>query len=258
MNTPPTALVVDDEPLARAHLIKLLSAQGVNVIGEAGDSTDALRLAEDLHPDLLFLDIQMPGLTGMHLAGALQFSSANSHIIFVTGFSEHALQAFEHGALDYLVKPVSAERLAKTLARVRALLSAPAPRITATESVMQDVAASEPIQRLPIRTDYAVRLVRVEDIRWAQSRQKRVVIVTADGEFPTYYTLTQLESLLPADQFQRIHDSCIVRLNLVEEILFLGNHTYGVLLTGGQELPVGRSRYAALQQKFGVSGLPSS
>jgi DNA-binding LytR/AlgR family response regulator len=258
MPMPTTALVVDDEALARAHLSKLLAAQGVHILGEAGDGSEALRLAEDLQPDLLFLDIQMPGLTGMQLAGALQFSSANSHIVFVTGYSEHALQAFDHGALDYLVKPIAAERLAKTLARVRALLASPQRRQDIAQAMPQTVAAGEPLQRLPIRTDYAVRLVRVEEIQWAKSQQKRVVIATKDGEFPTYYTLTQLESLLPADQFFRIHDSCIVRLNLIEEILFLGNHTYGVLLTGGQELPVGRSRYAALQMKLGVGSLPSA
>lgn len=254
--TVPTALIVDDEPLVRAHLRKLLTTQGVEVVGEAGNSTDALRLTEDLHPDLLFLDIRMPGLTGLQLAGALQYSSVNSRIIFVTGYSEHALEAFEHGALDYLVKPVSLERLAKTLARVRNLRTEP-PSVPETSQTISEAAASAgPLQRLPIRSGYAVRLVRIEEIRWVRSRDKRIVVTTRDGEFPTYYTLTQLEALLPADQFFRIHESCIVRLNEIEELLFLGNHSYSVQLVGGQELPVGRSRYAALQQRLGIDQLP--
>lgn len=254
----PTALIVDDEPMVRAHLRKLLTTQGVEVIGEAGNSNEALQLTEDLRPDLLFLDIRMPGLTGMQLAGALQFSSVNSRIIFVTGYSEHALEAFEHGALDYLVKPVSAERLAKTLIRARGALADAQGRQDATQAIANAAASAGTMQRLPIRSGYTVRLVRIEEILWARSRDKRVVVVTKDGEFPTYYTLTQLEALLPADLFFRIHDSCIVRLNEIEELLFLGNHTYSVQLVGGQELPVGRSRYAALQQRLGIDQLSSS
>jgi two-component system LytT family response regulator len=251
-----TALIVDDEPLARAHLRRLLESQGVQVVGEAENAAEALQLAEELEPDLLLLDIQMPGLSGLQLAGALQQSSTGSLLIFVTGFSEHAVAAFEHAALDYLVKPVSAARLAKTLARAYARLADAEARAEASRQVAQSaVAEANVLKRLPVRLDYAVRLLRIEEILYARSGDKRVAVRTREGEFRTYYTLNQLEALLPTSLFLRIHDSCIVNLTEVEEILFLGNHTYAVRLTTGEQLPVGRTRYAQLQERLGLQNI---
>lgn len=256
-----TALIVDDEPLAREHLRYLLEQQQVEVIGEADDAGMAIQLTEDLQPDLLLLDIQMPGMTGLQMAEALHHSAANALIIFVTGYSEYAATAFEHAALDYLVKPVSASRLAKTLARARTQLrrAATTPDPTSDEGAegtgrpTGETKPIETLRRLPIRKDYSVRLVRVEEILCAVAREKRVFVRTQDGEeHRTYYTLTQLEGLLPSDLFLRIHDSCIVNIHEVEEIIFLGNHTYAVQLTQGEQLPVGRQRYATLQQRLGL------
>jgi two-component system, LytTR family, response regulator len=238
------ALIVDDEPLARAYLRQLLEEQGVTVLGEAESATEALLLNEDLQPEILFLDIQMPGLTGLQLAAALRQSCQSLLIVFVTGYSEHALTAFEHAALDYLVKPVSGERLAQTLARARERLeSAPLaePELPLT-----------PLKRLPIRQDYSVLLPRVEEVRSAVAQDKRVVVHLADGDYKTYYTLSQLERLLPPELFLRVHDSCIVNLERVEELLYLGNHAYGVRLSGGQQLPVSRTRFVTLQERLGV------
>ena len=114
-----TALIVDDEPLARAHLRRLLEAQHLSILGEAENVPEALQLTEDLRPDLLFLDIQMPGLSGMQAASALLHLAHAPLIIFVTGYSEHAVAAFEQDALDYLVKPVSPDRLTITLLRAK-------------------------------------------------------------------------------------------------------------------------------------------
>lgn len=251
-----TALIVDDEPLARGHLHRMLKDQGVVIVGEAEGAAQALQLAEDLCPHLLFVDIQMPGLTGLQFAEALQQSTSDALIIFVTGYSEYAAQAFEQAALDYLMKPVSPARLAKTLVRARERLAAGASvrgeqtrRIT--EQISQETTR---LQRLPIRKDYAVLLVRLEEIRCALARDKRVLVRMEDGgEHRTYYTLTQLEALLPPEQFLRIHDSAIVRIDAVEELLLLGNHTYAVRLTGNDQLPVGRTRYALLQEKLGLA-----
>jgi DNA-binding LytR/AlgR family response regulator len=251
-----TALIVDDEPLAREYLRRMLDEQGVLVIGEAEGAAQALQLAEDLSPRLLFLDIQMPGLTGLQFAEALHQSTSDALIIFVTGYSEYATQAFEHAALDYLMKPVSPTRLAKTLVRARARLAAGATGRDEASRQLAEIAQRDPVrlQRLPIRKDYAVLLVRLEEIRCAIARDKRVLVRTEDGgEHRTYYTLTQLESLLPSEQFLRIHDSAIVRIDAVEELLLLGNHSYAVRLTGNDQLPVGRMRYGLLQQRLGLS-----
>jgi DNA-binding LytR/AlgR family response regulator len=247
-----TGLIVDDEPLARSHLRRLLQGQGVDVIGEAETAALALQLAEDLHPDLFLIDIQMPGLTGLQMAGALLQLDPTPLIVFVTGYSEHAVAAFEHGALDYLVKPVAADRLAKTLVRARERLADAHSRKAAEQRMMEGVAEAPPLRRLPVRLDYAVRLLRMEEILCAVAREKRVYVRTQEGEHRTYYTLTQLESLLPREQFLRIHDSCLVNLERVDELIFLGNHAYEVRLTNSQRLPVGRTRYAELQRRLGL------
>jgi len=247
-----TALIVDDEPLARVHLRRLLEAQGIQVVGEADNAAGALEQTEDLQPDLLFLDIQMPGLTGMQMASALLYLYPAPLLIFDTGYSEHAVAAFEHDALDYLVKPVSADRLAKTLVRAREHLADVVARKETHQRISEHAAETAPLRRLPVRADYVVHLIRVEEIICAVAREKRVFVRTQGGEYKTYYTLTHLEALLPKDHFLRIHDSCLVNLDQVEELLFLGNHAYEVRLSNNQRLPVGRTRYTELQRRLGL------
>ena len=262
MNT----LIVDDEPLARAHLRRVLETLGEQVVGEAGDAAAALQKAESLRPDLLFLDIQMPGLSGLQMAAALQSLDAPPLVVFVTGYSEHALAAFEQSALDYIVKPVSPERLAKTLIRARERLGERAARRWISGDKIADWSAGPkaadlavpPLTRLPVREDYAVRFIRLDEIVCAVAGEKRVAIVTADGEKRTYYTLVQLDSLLPSDDFLRIHDSCIVNLHRIQELHSLGSHSYSVKLDTGLQLPVSRSRYARLHRRLGLTVLPSS
>lgn len=249
------ALIVDDEPLARAYLRRLVEAMGVQVVGEAPNALVAIQLAEDAHPDVVFLDVEMPEISGMQLAGTLIQLDQPPLIIFVTGYSEHAIAAFDNDALDYLLKPVSADRLAKSLARARERLTDMGARLAAQSSIQESVRQT-PIRRLPVREQYSVRLVRVEEIYSATASNKRVFVRTKDAEYRTYYTLSQLESLLPSDQFCRVHESAIVNLDRIEEIHFLGNHSYSISLTNGVQIPVGRSRYAGLQKKLGLNATP--
>jgi len=242
-----TAVVVDDEPLARAHLIRLLLPYEIDVIGEGKTGIEALNLIEELRPDMVFLDIQMPDLTGLQAAAALNELGVAPMVIFVTGFSEHAAKAFEHAAFDYLLKPVTPERLALTMARVRKNLTMASPKT----SPIKDEELT-PLARLPVRTDYAIKLIRVEEIDCAVARDKKVYVKTSNAEQKTYYTLSQLEHLLPPALFMRVHASVIVRLSAIEELNFLGNHTYSVKLAGSVVLPVGRNQFAELQRRLGV------
>ncbi|HLK57506.1 MAG TPA: response regulator [Chthonomonadaceae bacterium] len=252
-----TVLIVDDEPLAREYLRFLLESQGVQIVGEAADGTTALQLAEDLQPDLLLLDIQMPGFTGLQLASALMHLDHAPLLVFVTGYSEYAVTAFERGALDYLVKPISPERLAQTLARAQERLTDREARKALRQQIAAQAhaATSAPLKRLPIRVDYTVRLIRVEDIVCAIARDKRVYVLTHQGEYRTYYTLKQLESLLPPDRFLRIHDSYLVNQESIEEVVYLGDHSYQVRLSNKQLLPVSRARYGELQHRLGLASL---
>lgn len=248
-----TALVVDDEPRARAFLTRLLEADDVVVVGEAGDGASALREAQTLQPDLMFLDIEMPELNGMELADCLVRLPKAPLIVFVTGYSEHALAAFDRDALDYLQKPVSRKRLAQTLARARSRLGDPALREAAAIEIAAK-AEAEPrrLARLPIRDDYMIHLLRVEEIVFAEARDRRVYVHTTSNEYKTWFTLKYLEDHLPEERFFRIHDTYIANIEQIEDLLFLGNHTYEIRLTDNRRLPVGRTRYAELQRRLGV------
>ena len=247
-----TALIADDEPLARTYLRRLLEAQGVTIAGEAENGIEAVQKTEDLRPELLFLDIQMPGLTGMQVAAALLGLENAPQIVFVTGYSEHAVAAFEQDALDYLVKPVAPERLAKTLERAKNLLNDKANQVQTQARVAERLNQSPPLRRLPVREDYAVRLLRIEEILCASAREKRVFVRTAAGEYRTYYTLSQLETLLPPEQFFRVHDSYLIPLDHIEAIDFLGNHSYVARLSDGSQIPVGKTRYVGLRRRLGL------
>jgi two-component system, LytTR family, response regulator len=241
-----TAVIADDESLARVWLRKALELLGVTVLGEGETGIDAVRLCEELRPDALFTDIRMPDLSGMEVAVALGQLPNPPRLVFVTGYAEHAAEAFEKAAFDYLLKPVGAERLAVTLGRLQRAIgetgsaSSPPPPTLALS------------QRLPVRTDYALRLVRIAEIECAVAHQKRVFIRVGEEELKTSYTLLQLEQILPPVQFMRIHASVIVQLDRVEQINFLGNHTYNARLTSGLIVPIGRNQYHELQQRLGI------
>jgi two-component system LytT family response regulator len=245
-----TAIVVEDEPLARSHLTRMLRALDVEIVGEGKSGVDALNLCETVGADVLFLDIQMPDLTGLQAAAAISHMVSPPILIFVTGFSEYAPKAFEFAAFDYLLKPVEPDRLALALTRARKRL-ADKRHAASVEIKGRDLA---PAQRLPVRTDYAVKLIRVDQIDYATAREKKVFLRVGEEEHKTYYTLVQLENLLPPHEFMRIHASAIVRLSRIEAVNFLGNHTYSVTLSDGAVLPVGRTFYPELQRRLGIEG----
>lgn len=245
------AIVVDDEELARAHLCKMLREADVEVLAEGESGIEALNLSESLRPDVLFLDIQMPDMTGLQTAAAVENLDVKPKVVFVTGYSEFAIEAFEREAFDYLIKPVAPERLSKTIDRAQKRLAVERQN-EAVSSAAIETSNLTPMQRLPVRTDYSIKLLRIEDIECAVSREKRVFVRTHGVEQRTYYTLTQLESLLPKTEFMRIHASALVRVSSIESVNFLGNHTYSVTLSSSAVLPVGRTFYAELQARLGI------
>ena len=242
-------VVIDDEELARAHLCKMLSDADVDVIAQGENGLEALSLTEAIQPDLVFLDIQMPDMTGMQAAAALENFDEPPHVVFVSGYSEYAIEAFDRQAFDYLIKPVAPERLARTLERVSKVIAANRPGKTEATAPSQHLT---PLQRLPVRTDYSIKLLRLDEIECAFSRDRKVYVKVSGVEHRTYYTLSQLETLLPPAEFMRIHASAMVRLARIDAVNFLGNHTYSVTLQGGSVLPVGRVYYADLQARLGI------
>lgn len=250
------AVVVDDEPLPRAHLAYLLREAGVGRVLQAANGAACLSLVEgeEEAPDWAFLDVQMPIMDGLALADVLAAGDIHQQgrspaVVFVTGYEEYAVQAFERAAVDYLLKPVERERLAATLRRLESLPSQDPP-VPDTTSVLMPVPK---LQRLPIRLDYTVRLVDIADIVAANAHEKRVDIITPETVYSTYYTLVELEQRLPPELFFRVHESWIVSLAEVQEIHNLGSQIYQLRLrSGGRLVPVSRRRLPLLQKRLGV------
>ena len=204
-------LIVDDEPLARARLRALLDAQpGVQVAGEAGDGEAALAACADHAPDLILLDIAMPGIDGLETARHLATLQPRPAIVFCTAYDAHALSAFEAQALDYLVKPVRGERLAEALDKVRTFLAGRAQQQDATPQ-------GQPRSHLCARLRGSLRLIPVEDIRYLQADEKYVVVHHARGEDLIEESLKSLEVEF-GSRFIRIHRNCLVARDEIVEL----------------------------------------
>lgn len=201
-------LIVDDEPLARARLRGLLAREpGVEIAAEAGDGAAALQACDQHHPELILLDVRMPGMDGLEVARRLAAQSAPPLIAFCTAFDEHALSAFESAALDYLVKPVRPDRLSETLRRARARLGS-SPGAPGAPSARMHLCA---------RLGGQLRLIPVADIRYLQAEEKYVVVHHLHGEDLIEESLKSLEDEF-GDRFVRIHRNCLVAREALREL----------------------------------------
>ena len=216
MNPPVlTALIVEDEPLLRAELRDKLADlwPELTLVGEAGDGVEALRMLHALQPDVLFLDIQMPGIDGIEVA---RQAPPSSQIVFVTAFGSHALQAFDAGAVDYLVKPITMARLAATVNRLRTRSAAqrPAP----LQEAPQAPQAPRHIKWIKASLGDTVRLIMVDDVVLFQADGKCTRVVSGAGEALIRTPLKTLIEQLDPQQFAQIHRSTIVNLREVDRI----------------------------------------
>ncbi|MCP3097988.1 LytTR family DNA-binding domain-containing protein [Myxococcus sp. K15C18031901] len=247
MTTPQRALLVDDERLSRAELRELLLPHPwVKVVGEADSVASALARIEELRPTLLFLDVQMPGESGFDLLGRLP--ECPFAVIFVTAYDAHALRAFEVNALDYLLKPVHPERLARTLGRITPRepgRAEPTPGPSRQKLAEGDLLLLEDGARS--------RFVRVEQLVCVRGAGDYSEVVTVDGACVlSPRPLKDWEARLPERSFARIHRSALVNLTFVERVdrgLGGGGHVYlrGVAVP----LPLSRPHAAALRERFG-------
>jgi two-component system response regulator AlgR len=236
-------VIVDDEPLARARLRELLGEQaGVTVVAEAADGHAALHACAEQQPDLVLLDIQMPGIDGLETARHLAAFEPRPAVVFCTAFDAHALSAFDAQAIDYLVKPVRPERLAAALDRVRTFTAGRGQAAAAT---------TQPGQRrthLCARMRGSLRLIPIEDVHYLQAEEKYVVVHHARGEDLIEESLKSLEEEF-AERFVRIHRNCLVaRHEIVELKRAADGHVQAVLRHGKQPLEVSRRCVAHLRE----------
>jgi two-component system, LytTR family, response regulator len=229
-------IVVDDEPLARARLRRLLAGADVDVVAECGDGEAARRAIAEQPADLVLLDVEMPVSGGFALIDAVG-AGAMPDVVFVTAHAEHAARAFDVRAVDYLLKPVRPERLAEALARVRSRRAAPPPVV----------------ERLAIRDGGRVTFVAVDDVERAEAAGNYVELHAAGRTFLMRETLSGLEQRLDAERFLRVHRRTIVRLDRVVAIEPAGGGEYVVSLRGGARVAAGRSYRGRLLAALGLT-----
>jgi len=251
-------VVVDDEELAREELCFQLEQLGTEeVVAQAGNGLEAIAAVERHEPDLVFLDIQMPGLTGFEVARRLlQRDDESPALIFVTAFDQHAIEAFEVNAVDYLLKPVDASRLEQALQRARRRLSSErggrAPLNDQLERIVKMMSGRQ-IRRdqVAVKVGERFMLVQAEDIIYASLADESINIVTGHvAGSSNYRTLDDLQARLDPDVFWRVHRSHLVNINKIKEIVpwFSRNYILRMKDAKGTEIPVSRSQTKRLRE----------
>ena len=234
------ALIVDDEPLARDGIRLMLRAMpDIDIVGEAGDGVAAVRAIATLLPDVVLLDIQMPGMSGFDVIA----QTAAEHlplIVFITAHDEHALKAFNVHAFDYLLKPVNRDRLSEAMARVRADLARGAPDRDRILDIVQGTRFPRAL-RFTVRDRDRYVLVRASDLDWIEAAANYVRLNTRDRGFMLRMTLVEMERRLDPAEFIRIHRSTIVNTSRIKEIRPDAHGDYDVVLVDGRTLKMSRS-----------------
>jgi two-component system LytT family response regulator len=240
------AIVVDDEPHARTLLrVMLAEHPDVDVVGEYGTGTEALAAIRRDAPDLVLLDIQMPGLTGIEVAEAIaQAPDPLPSIVFVTAYDEYAIQAFEIHAVDYLLKPVDPARLERALERVRARVSAPlaGDQLERLQRMLDAFAARERrTERIAIRVGERTYLQRTDEIEWVEAEGKHMKIHVGGKSYAMRETMRNVETRLDPTRFIRVSRSAMVNLDHVREIQPWFNGDFVLILRSGTEVTTTRA-----------------
>jgi len=244
------ALIVDDEPPARSELRYMLEkVNGVEIVGEASNAREAIELIRALNHDVVFLDIQMPGLNGLNVAEIIKELPQSPAVVFVTAYGEHAVKAFELDAIDYLIKPFDEKRLLKTVNKVVDSRKEHQKRATSlpSEGILR-------IGRIPVEKRGKTILLSTQDIIFVDTKDDYTFIHTYDENYITSFTLKELENRLHDHAFFRAHRGYIVNLHEVKEIvpMFGGSFLLRVKDSKESEIPVSRRNAKKLRSILGL------
>ncbi len=247
------AIVIDDEPLAREELCYLLEQDGnVTIVGQAGNGLEGVELVERLRPEVAFVDVQMPGLTGFEVARRLLGGHSSTHIVFVTAFDQYAVGAFEVNAVDYLLKPVERDRLDHALGRVREAVSSEMlsqDRLERLARVLDD--RSERPAQLALKIGAGFHLVPVSELIFATLEGDTIHLVTnAAAGSSNYRTLDELQTRLDPELFWRVHRSYLVNISQIKEIVPWLSRNFVLRMRDARqtEIPVSRSQTRRLRE----------
>lgn len=233
-----TALIVDDETPSREELKALLtSAPDVEIVGECANAIEGLSAVHRLRPDVVFLDIQMPRVSGLEMVGMIE-ASALPHIVFVTAYDEHALKAFEEHATDYLLKPIDPQRLERTLDWLRSRGTNPPPPPPGSGSVLQQI---------PCLARNRIQLIPLDEVEYIHTDISGNRVVAGDRQGMTELTLKLLQE---RTALIRCHRQYLVNLTRIEEIQLLENGSAEIVMRSGQRVPVSRRHLREIKDKL--------
>lgn len=267
---PIRTIIIDDEPLARTRIARLLEGRDqYKIVGQFGRPREGLLALEELEPDLVFLDIQMPDMSGFELLEALD-REAPPVVIFVTAHGEHALKAFDFQAMDYLLKPFDNERFERTLSRAMdriqsedaVSLRSEVLRLVkehwlidqdVPEQPLNSVPASRTLDRIIIRDGEKIFFLKLDEVDWVEAADYNVRIHAAGKTYQVRETLGSLEERLDPLRFARIHRSALVNIDRIKELQPYFNGAYIVILEDGTELKLSRRRREVLEDLLGRS-----
>jgi two-component system LytT family response regulator len=248
------AIVIDDEPAARRLMKSLLEdyAQVVTVVAEAGNGREAITKIEELRPDLIFLDIQMPDLTGFEV---LERLTHKPNVIFTTAYEQYAIKAFENFSIDYLLKPIKEERLQQSIDKLKQFgrLNQTLD-VSSLQDIIRQLQAPQKATALPIKTGDRITLLRYENIAYLEAQDKYVYVFTTDGQkHLTDQSLTTLSEKLPP-QFYRIQKSYIINKDKIKEMHRHFNSRYLFIMDdkAGTRLTSGRTYHDDIRSEFGL------
>lgn len=243
------AVIIEDEPLARQRLKRLLAAhESIVIVGEASNGLEGLLLIQELDPELVFLDIEMPVLNGFDMLSRLK---KTPKVIFTTAYDQYAVKAFDEESVDYLLKPVEKERLAKAVGKLQLFNDSADYRIP-LELLMKQLQVKKAIKTLTVKIGDRILLVKLDELAFIEAEDKYVFLSTLDGKrHLTDFTLSGLEEKLP-ENFVRISRSCIINSDLIREIRkgFNGAFFFVMNDTPGSKLNSSRSYGGDLRERF--------
>jgi DNA-binding LytR/AlgR family response regulator len=223
----PKAVIAEDEALLRAELVSQLRRAWpeLDIAAECEDGATALDAIDAHRPDVAFLDIRMPGITGLEVAAAAAEASPATQVVFVTAYNQYAIEAFDRGAVDYLLKPISPDRLAATVARLKSRIASGGHDAQALAAVVEQLrsklppqARPDPLQWITANVGKETRLIMVDDVAYFQADNKYTVVMTGEGEALIRKPIRELLDLLDPTHFKQIHRSTIVNMKAIAAI----------------------------------------
>lgn len=242
-------LLVDDEPLVRESLRAVVAEDdSFEVVGECGDGVAAIEAIESERPDLVLLDVQMPGCDGFEVLQALD-PEARPVVVFVTAFDQYAIRAFDEHAVDYVLKPFDDERVRAALQRARAWIGRQEERSAQEDSMLASVQGARKRDRFVVKAAGRTEIVRLEDVEWIESRGNYLLIHHQRGESLFRGTLASVAESLDPDRYARVHRSALVDLLRVSSVESRPGGDVDAVLNSGARVPVGRSYRADFERR---------